>query len=96
MLGISVEDVVVGVIELFDLEFKEYLWFNISVKGYSLFDFVCFLYGGVGFVYIYGYIEGLGFKDVVVFVWVVGFSVFGCVCVDFEYRYDKSVDIVIL
>lgn len=57
---------------------------------------MCFLYGGVGFVYIYGYIEGLGFKDVVVFVWVVGFSVFGCVCVDFEYRYDKSVDIVIL
>ncbi|NHB48146.1 hydantoinase/oxoprolinase family protein [Helicobacter pylori] len=94
-LGISVEDAAGGVIELLDLELKEYLRSNISAKGYSPSDFVCFSYGGAGPVHTYGYTEGLGFKDVVVPAWAAGFSAFGCACADFEYRYDKSVDIAI-
>ncbi|WP_154462603.1 hydantoinase/oxoprolinase family protein [Helicobacter pylori] len=94
-LGISVEDAAAGVIELLDLELKEYLRSNISAKGYSPSDFVCFSYGGAGPVHTYGYTEGLGFKDVVVPAWAAGFSAFGCACADFEYRYDKSVDIAI-
>ena len=27
--------------------------------------------------------------------WAAGFSAFGCACADFEYRYDKSVDIAL-
>ncbi|GAA9460390.1 hydantoinase/oxoprolinase family protein [Helicobacter pylori] len=94
-LGISVEDAAAGVIELLDLELKEYLRSNISAKGYSPSDFVCFSYGGAGPVHTYGYTEGLGFKDVVVPAWAARFSAFGCACADFEYRYDKSVDIAI-
>ncbi|EMH36187.1 hydantoinase/oxoprolinase family protein [Helicobacter pylori] len=94
-LGISVEDAAAGVIELLDLELKEYLRSNISAKGYSPSDFACFSYGGAGPVHTYGYTEGLGFKDVVVPAWAAGFSAFGCACADFEYRYDKSVDIAI-
>ncbi|RKV50481.1 hydantoinase/oxoprolinase family protein [Helicobacter pylori] len=94
-LGISVEDAAAGVIELLDLDLKEYLRSNISAKGYSPSDFVCFSYGGAGPVHTYGYTEGLGFKDVVVPAWAAGFSAFGCACADFEYRYDKSVDIAI-
>ncbi|WRC36627.1 hydantoinase/oxoprolinase family protein [Helicobacter pylori] len=94
-LGISVEDAAAGVIELLDLELKEYLRSNISAKGYSPSDFVCFSYGGAGPVHTYGYTEGLGFKDVVVPAWAAGFSAFGCACADFEYKYDKSVDIAI-
>ncbi len=94
-LGISVEDAAAGVIELLDLELKEYLRSNISAKGYSPSDFVCFSYGGAVPVHTYGYTEGLGFKDVVVPAWAAGFSAFGCACADFEYRYDKSVDIAI-
>jgi acetone carboxylase beta subunit len=44
-------------------------------------------------VHTYGYTGGLGFKDVIVPAWAAGFSAFGCACADFEYRYDKSVDI---
>jgi acetone carboxylase beta subunit len=44
-------------------------------------------------VHTYGYTEGVGFKDVVVPAWAAGFSAFGCACADFEYRYDKSVDL---
>ncbi len=79
-LGISVEDAAAGVIELLDLELKEYLRSNISAKGYSPSDFVCFSYGGAGPVHTYGYTEGLGFKDVVVPAWAAGFSAFGCAC----------------
>lgn len=94
-LGLSIEDAAAGVIELLDLELHEYLRSNVSAKGYSPNDFVCFSYGGAGPVHTYGYTEGLGFKDVIVPAWAAGFSAFGCACADFEYRYDKSVDVVL-
>jgi acetone carboxylase beta subunit len=92
-LGLSVEDAAAGVIELLDLQLSEYLRANISAKGYNPTDFTCFSYGGAGPVHTYGYTEGVGFKDVVVPAWAAGFSAFGCACADFEYRYDKSVDL---
>ena len=92
-LGLSVEDAAAGVIELLDLTLSEYLRANISAKGYNAIDFTCFSYGGAGPVHTYGYTEGVGFKDVVVPAWAAGFSAFGCACADFEYRYDKSVDL---
>jgi acetone carboxylase, beta subunit len=92
-LGMSVEDAAAGVIELLDLTLSEYLRANISAKGYNPADFTCFSYGGAGPVHTYGYTGGVGFKDVVVPAWAAGFSAFGCACADFEYRYDKSVDL---
>lgn len=94
-LGLSVEQAAAGVIELLDLNLRDYLRATISAKGYSPTDFVCFSYGGAGPVHTYGYTEGLGFKDVVVPAWAAGFSAFGCATADFEYRYDKSVDIAV-
>ena len=94
-LRLSVEDAAAGVIELLDLQLREYLRSNVSAKGYNPTEFVCFSYGGAGPVHTYGYTEGLGFKDVVVPAWAAGFSAFGCACADFEYRYDKSVDLAL-
>lgn len=94
-LGLSIEDAAAGVIELLDLELREYLRSNVSAKGFSPNDFVCFSYGGAGPVHTYGYTEGLGFRDVVIPAWAAGFSAFGCACADFEYRYDKSVDVAL-
>lgn len=94
-LGLSVEDAAAGVIELLDLQLREYLRSNVAAKGYSPTNFVCFSYGGAGPVHTYGYTEGLGFKDVIVPAWAAGFSAFGCACADFEYRYDKSVDLAV-
>jgi acetone carboxylase beta subunit len=92
-LGLSVEDAAAGVIELLDLNLREYMRSVISAKGYNPSDFVCFSYGGAGPVHTYGYTEGLGFKDVIVPAWAAGFSAFGCACAEYEYRYDKSVDV---
>jgi acetone carboxylase beta subunit len=94
-LGLSVEDAAAGVIELLDQQLHDYLRSNVAAKGYSPSDFVCFSYGGAGPVHTYGYTEGLGFKDVIVPAWAAGFSAFGCACADFEYRYDKSVDLAV-
>ncbi|VTZ51639.1 Acetone carboxylase beta subunit [Methylocella tundrae] len=92
-LGLTVEDAAAGVIELLDSDLRDYLRAMISAKGYSPASFVCFSYGGAGPVHAYGYTEGLGFEDVIVPAWAAGFSAFGCAAADFEYRYDKSLDI---
>ncbi len=92
-LGLSVEDAAAGVIELLDSNLRDYMRAMISSKGYSPASFVCFSYGGAGPVHAYGYTEGLGFEDVIVPAWAAGFSAFGCAAADFEYRYDKSLDI---
>lgn len=92
-LGLSVEDAAAGVIELLDAELRDYMRAMISGKGYSPGSFTCFSYGGAGPVHTYGYTEGLGFEDVIVPAWAAGFSAFGCAAADFEYRYDKSLDI---
>ncbi len=92
-LGISVEEAAAGVIELLDSDLRDYLKALISGKGYSPSSFTCFSYGGAGPVHTYGYTEGMGFEDVIVPAWAAGFSAFGCAAADFEYRYDKSMDI---
>ncbi len=92
-LGLSVEEAAAGVIELLDSELHDYIRAMISAKGYDPRSFVCFSYGGAGPVHTYGYTRGLGFEDVIVPAWAAGFSAFGCAAADFEYRYDKSLDI---
>ncbi len=92
-LGLSVEEAAAGVIELLDSELHDYIRSMISAKGYDPRSFVCFSYGGAGPVHTYGYTRGLGFEDVIVPAWAAGFSAFGCAAADFEYRYDKSLDI---
>ncbi|MBK1697297.1 hydantoinase/oxoprolinase family protein [Rhodovibrio salinarum] len=92
-LGLSVEDAAAGVIELMDQDLRDHMKSMISAKGYSPASFTCFSYGGAGPVHCYGYTEGLGFEDVIVPAWAAGFSAFGCAAADFEYRYDKSMDI---
>jgi len=94
-LGLKVEDAAAGVIELLDSELRDYLRAMISGKGYSPSNFVCFSYGGAGPVHTYGYTEGMDFEDVIVPAWAAGFSAFGCAAADFEYRYDKSLDIAL-
>lgn len=94
-LGLSVEAAAAGVIEILDQSLRGHLRSMINAKGYNPLDFVCFSYGGAGPVHTYGYTQGLGFKDVLIPAWAAGFSAFGCATADFEYRYDKSVDIAV-
>jgi acetone carboxylase beta subunit len=92
-LGLSVEDAAYGVIDLLESQLRNYLESMILGKGYSPSQYVCFSYGGGGPLHTAGYTKGLGFEDVLVPAWAAGFSAFGCGAADFEYRYDKTLDI---
>ena len=92
-LGLSVEDAAFGVTELLESQLKNYLESMILGKGYSPSQYACFSYGGGGPLHTAGYTKGLGFEDVLIPAWAAGFSAFGCGAADFEYRYDKTMDI---
>ena len=92
-LGLSVEDAAFGVIQLLESQLRNYLESMILGKGYTPSQYVCFSYGGGGPLHTAGYTKGLKFQDVLVPAWAAGFSAFGCGAADFEYRYDKTLDI---
>lgn len=92
-LGLSVEEAAYGVIDLLESQLKNYMESMILGKGYSPTQYVCFSYGGGGPLHTAGYTKGLGFDKVMVPAWAAGFSAFGCAAADFEYRYDKTLDI---
>ncbi|WP_109430364.1 hydantoinase/oxoprolinase family protein [Sulfoacidibacillus thermotolerans] len=92
-LGLSVEAASYGVIELLEAQLRNYLESLVMGKGYSPTQFACFSYGGGGPLHTAGYVRGLGFEDVLVPAWAAGFSAFGCGAADFEYRYDRTLDI---
>lgn len=92
-LGLPVEDAAYGVIELLESQLRNYLESMILGKGYSPSQYVCFSYGGGGPLHTAGYTKGLGFEDVLIPAWAAGFSAFGCGAADFEYRYDKTLDL---
>jgi acetone carboxylase, beta subunit len=92
-IGLPVEAAAYGVIELLESQLRDYLGSLVMAKGYSPAQFACFSYGGGGPLHTAGYVKGLGFNDVLVPAWAAGFSAFGCGAADFEYRYDKTLDI---
>jgi acetone carboxylase beta subunit len=92
-LGLTVEDAAYGVIDLLESQLRNYLESMILGKGYSPSQYVCFSYGGGGPLHTAGYTKGLGFENILVPAWAAGFSAFGCGAADFEYRYDKTLDI---
>lgn len=92
-LGLSVEDAAFGVTELLESQLRNYLESMILGKGYSPTQYVCFSYGGGGPLHTAGYTKGLGFEDILIPAWAAGFSAFGCGAADFEYRYDKTLDL---
>ncbi|RST73079.1 hydantoinase/oxoprolinase family protein [Siminovitchia acidinfaciens] len=92
-LGLTVEDAALGVIELLESQLRNYLESMILGKGYSPSQYVCFSYGGGGPLHTAGYTQGLGFEDILIPAWAAGFSAFGCGAADFEYRYDKTLDL---
>lgn len=92
-LGLSVEDAAFGVTELLESQLKNYLESMILGKGYSPTQYTCFSYGGGGPLHTAGYTKGLGFENILIPAWAAGFSAFGCGAADFEYRYDKTLDL---
>jgi N-methylhydantoinase A/acetone carboxylase beta subunit len=95
-LGLSVEEAAAGVVELFEDHLQNTVLGQVLGKGYSPLNYTLMSYGGGGPLHAAGYTRGLNFEDVLVPAWAAGFSAFGCACADFEYRYDRTVDVPLL
>jgi acetone carboxylase beta subunit len=95
-LGLGVEQAAAGVIELFESSLRNEAIGRILGKGYSPADYALLCYGGGGPLHVAGYTRGVPYQRVLVPEWAAGFSAFGCACADFEYRFDRQVDLPLL
>jgi len=92
-LGLGLEEAAAGVIELFETQLRNQAVGRILGKGYSPADFSLLCYGGGGPLHVAGYTQGVPYQQVLVPEWAAGFSAFGCACAEFEYRFDRQVDV---
>jgi N-methylhydantoinase A/oxoprolinase/acetone carboxylase beta subunit len=81
------------VLEVFEDSLRNYLLAEILGKGYGPEDYALMSYGGGGPLHVAGYTSGVEFQDILIPAWAPGFSAFGCACGDYEYRYDKTLDL---
>jgi len=95
-LGLGVEQAAAGVIELFETSLRNEAVGRILGKGYSPADYALLCYGGGGPLHVAGYTSGVPYQQVLVPEWAAGFSAFGCACAEFEYRFDRQVDLPLL
>ena len=95
-LGLELEEAAAGVIELFETSLRNDAVGRILGKGYSPADFTLLCYGGGGPLHVAGYTHGVPYQQVLVPEWAAGFSAFGCACAEFEYRFDRQVDLPLL
>jgi len=95
-LGLGVEAAAAGVIELFEAQLRNEAVGRILGKGYSPSDFTLLCYGGGGPLHVAGYTQGVPYQQVLIPEWAAGFSAFGCACAEFEYRFDRQVDLPLL
>ena len=95
-LGLGVEEAAAGVIELFETSLRNEAVGRILGKGYSPADYTLLCYGGGGPLHVAGYTSGVPYQQVLVPEWAAGFSAFGCACAEFEYRFDRQVDLPLL
>jgi len=94
-LRLGVEQAAEGVIELFETSLRNEAVGRILGKGYSPGDYSLLCYGGGGPLHVAGYTKGVPYQQVLVPEWAAGFSAFGCACADFEYRFDRQIDVPI-
>jgi acetone carboxylase beta subunit len=94
-LGLGVDEAAVGIIELFDTTLRQEALGRVLGKGYSPTDYTLLCYGGGGPLHVAGYTAGVPYSKVLIPAWAAGFSAFGCACADFEYRYDRTIDLLV-
>ncbi|MBJ7457705.1 MAG: hydantoinase/oxoprolinase family protein [Thermoleophilaceae bacterium] len=95
-MGLSVDDAAAGIVDLFETKLRNEAVGRVLGKGYSPAEYTLLCYGGGGPLHVAGYTSGVPFEQVLIPAWAAGFSAFGCACADFEYRYDRTVDLPVL
>lgn len=94
-LGLDVYAAGAGVLGIINGEMNDLLRTMVAAKGYDTHDFTMLYYGGAGPVHMYGFAEGIAFKDVITLPWAAGFSAFGAACAEYMHRYDRGLRVSI-
>lgn len=94
-LGLDVYEAGAGVLEIINTEMNDLLRTMVAAKGYDTHDFTMLYYGGAGPVHMYGFAEGIEFRDVITLPWAAGFSAFGAACAEYMHRYDRGLRVLI-
>ncbi|MGR8919400.1 MAG: hydantoinase/oxoprolinase family protein [Gammaproteobacteria bacterium] len=89
-LGLDVYEAGAGVLGIVNTEMNDLLRTMVAAKGYDTHDFTMLYYGGAGPVHMYGFAEGIEFRDVITLPWAAGFSAFGAACAEYMHRYDRG------
>ena len=89
-LGPDVYEAGAGLLQIINTEMNDLLRTMIASKGYDTHDFTMLYYGGAGPVHMYGFADGIEFKDVITIPWAAGFSAFGAACAEYMHRYDRG------
>jgi acetone carboxylase beta subunit len=94
-LGLDVYTAGAGVLAIVNAEMNDLLRTMVAAKGYDTRDFTLLYYGGAGPVHMYGFAEGIPFKDVITLPWAAGFSAFGAACAEYMHRYDRGLRVLV-
>ena len=94
-LGLDLYVAGAGVLDIINSEMNDLLRTMIAAKGYDTHDFTMLYYGGAGPVHMYGFAEGIEFRDVITLPWAAGFSAFGAACAEYMHRYDRGLRVLI-
>lgn len=92
-IGVDIFDAAEGAVRLLEDNLRTHVNAVVIGKGYEPLNYSLISYGGGGPLHVVGYTDGLGFQDVLVPEWAPAFSAFGCACGDYEYRFDKSIEL---
>jgi N-methylhydantoinase A/oxoprolinase/acetone carboxylase beta subunit len=84
-----------GVVDIVEHDMSNELESMVLGLGYSPENYSLMSYGGGGPLHVAGYTQRLDFQDVLIPEWAAAFSAFGCSATDAEYRYDKTLDLMI-
>jgi N-methylhydantoinase A/acetone carboxylase beta subunit len=85
-----------GVLDTVERDMTNELRAMVLGQGYSPENYTLISYGGGGPLHTAGYTRDLDFQDVLVPEWAAAFSAFGAACSDYAYRFDKTVDLLVV
>jgi N-methylhydantoinase A/acetone carboxylase beta subunit len=85
-----------GVLDTVERNMTNELRAMVLGQGYSPENYTLISYGGGGPLHTAGYTRDLNFQDVLVPEWAAAFSAFGCACSDYSYRFDRTVDLLVV
>ncbi len=87
----DVYDMAMGIVELLNTKMRGQIDAMLMARGYNPADYTAMIYGGGGPLHMWGFTEGIPFKNIITFPFAAVFSAFGIATADYTHRYHKSI-----